>query len=59
MEVKDHWAYQQCLTGLWWYRRSGMNVVNYIISKDIFENRIKDGVGLLNLLSYYFVKVGI
>ena len=44
---------------LGWYRRSGMNVVNFIISKDLLENRIKDGVGLLNPLSYYLVKVGI
>ena len=44
---------------LGWYRRSEMNVVNFIISKDLLENRIKDGAGLLNLLSYYFVKVGI
>ena len=39
---------------LGWYRRSGMNVVNFIISKDLPENRIKDGAGLLNPLSYYF-----
>ena len=44
---------------LGWYRRSGMNVVNFIISKDLLENRIKDGVELLNPLSYYLVKVGI
>ena len=44
---------------LGWYRRSGMNVVNFIISKDLLENRIKDGAGLLNPLSYYLVKVGI
>lgn len=44
---------------LGWYRRSGMNVVNFVISKDLLENRIKDGVGLLNPLSYYLVKVGI
>lgn len=44
---------------LGWYKRSGMNVVNFIISKDLLENRIKDGVGLLNPLSYYLVKVGI
>ena len=44
---------------LGWYRRCGMNVVNYIISKDLLENRIKDGAGLLNPLSYYLVKVGI
>ena len=25
---------------LGWYRRSGMNVVNFIISKDLFENSI-------------------
>ncbi len=42
-----------------WYRRCGMNVVNYIISKDLLENRIKDGANLLNPLSYYVVKVGI
>ena len=42
-----------------WYRKSGMNVVNFIISKDLLENRIKDGAGLLNPLSYYLVKVGI
>ena len=44
---------------LGWYRKSGMNVVNFIISKDLLENRIKDGAGLLNPLSYYLVKVGI
>ena len=36
-----------------------MKVVNFIISKDLLENRIKDGAGLLNPLSYYLVKVGI
>ena len=44
---------------LGWYKRSGMNMVNFIISKDLLENRIKDGAGLLNPLSYYLVKVGI
>ena len=44
---------------LGWYRRSRMNVGNFIISKDLLENRIRDGVGLLNPLSYYMVKVGI
>ena len=46
-------------TRLGWYRRCGMNVVNFIISKDLLENRIKDGAGLLNPLSYYLVRVGI
>ena len=40
---------------LGWYKRSGMNVVNFIISKDLLENRIKDGAGRLNPLSYYLV----
>ena len=40
-------------------RKSGMNIVNFIISKELLENRIKDGAGLLNPLSYYLVKVGI
>lgn len=44
---------------LGWYRRSGMSAVNFIISKDLLENRIKDGAGLLNPLSYYLSKVGI
>ena len=36
-----------------------MNVVNFIISKDLLENRIKGGAGLRNPLSYYLVRVGI
>ena len=38
---------------LGWYKRSAMNVVNYIISVDLLENKIKDGAGVLNPLSYY------
>ena len=44
---------------LGWYKRSGMSVVNYIISPNVLENKIKDGAGLLNPLSYYLSKVGI
>ena len=51
--------YKVANTRLGWYKRSGMNVVNFIISKELLENRIKDGTGLLNPLSYYLVKVGI
>ena len=51
--------YKVANSRLGWYRRSGMNVVNFIISKDLLENRIKDGAGLLDPLSYYLVKVGI
>ena len=44
---------------LGWYRKSGMNVVNFIISPELLENRIKDGAGLLNPLNYYQRNVGI
>ena len=44
---------------LGWYRRSGMNVVNFIISKELLETKIKDSTGLLNPLSYYLSNVGI
>lgn len=51
--------YKVANSRLGWYRRSGMNVVNFIISNDLLENRIKDGAGLLNPLSYYLSNVGI
>lgn len=51
--------YKVANSRLGWYRRSGMNGVNFIISKDLLENRIKGGAGLLNPLSYYLSKVGI
>ncbi|MCR5608012.1 MAG: group II intron reverse transcriptase/maturase [Lachnospiraceae bacterium] len=38
---------------LGWYKRSAMNVINFVISADLLENKIKDGAGLLNPLSYY------
>ena len=44
---------------LGWYRRSGMKVVNFIISKELLETKIKDSAGLLNPLSYYLSNVGI
>ena len=44
---------------LGWYKRSGMNVVNFIISKELLETKIKDSAGLLNPLSYYLSNVGI
>lgn len=44
---------------LGWYRRSGMNVVNFIICKDLLVNRIRDGASVLNLQSYYLTKVEI
>lgn len=38
---------------LGWYKQSGMNVVNFIISPMVLETKIKDGAGLLNPLNYY------
>ncbi|WMJ86148.1 group II intron reverse transcriptase/maturase [Anaerocolumna sp. MB42-C2] len=56
----DHEAiYKVANSRLGWYRRSGMNVVNFIISPDLLENKIKDNAGLLNPLNYYLRKVGI
>lgn len=56
----DHEAiYKVANSRLGWYRRSGMNVVNFIISPDLLETKIKDGAGLLNPLKYYLRKVGI
>jgi group II intron reverse transcriptase/maturase len=43
--------YKVANSRLGWYRRSAMNVVNFIISPDLPENKIKDGAGLLNPLN--------
>lgn len=51
--------YKVANSRLGWYRRSGMNVVNYIISKELLETKIKDSAGLLNPLSYYLKNAGI
>lgn len=51
--------YKVANSRLGWYRRSGMNVVNYIISKELLETKIKDSAGLLNPLAYYLSNVGI
>ena len=51
--------YKVANSRLGWYRRSGMSVVNFIISKELLETKIKDSVGLLNPLSYYLKEVGI
>jgi len=44
---------------LGWYKRCGMNVVNFILNPTLLETKIKDRVGLLNPLKYYLRKVGI
>lgn len=45
--------YKVANSRLGWYKKSGMNVVNYIISPIVLETKIKDGAGLLNPLNYY------
>jgi len=44
---------------LGWYKRCGMNVVNFILNPTLLETKIKDRAGLLNPLNYYLRKVGI
>lgn len=44
---------------LGWYRRCGMNVVNYILNPKLLETKIKDRPALVNPLNYYLRKVGI
>ncbi|HZJ98910.1 MAG TPA: group II intron reverse transcriptase/maturase [Tissierellaceae bacterium] len=38
---------------LGWYKRSGMNVVNFILNPTLLETKVKDGANLLNPLQYY------
>ena len=50
----DHESiYKVANSSLGWYRQSGMNIVNFIISPMVLETKIKDGAGLLNPLNYY------
>lgn len=44
---------------LGWYKRCGMNVINFILSPTLLETKIKERAGLLNPLQYYLRKVGI
>lgn len=50
--------YKVANSRLGWYKRSGMNVVNFIISPELLETKIKDGAGLFNPLNYYLRNVG-
>ena len=51
--------YKVANSRLGWYRRCGMNVVNFILSPELLETKVKDGAGLLNPLQYYLRSVGI
>lgn len=51
--------YKVANSRLGWYKRSGMNVVNFILSPKLLETKVKDGACLLNPLQYYLRSVGI
>lgn len=51
--------YKVANSRLGWYKRSGMNVVNFILNPKLLETKIKDGACLLNPLQYYLRSVGI
>jgi len=51
--------YKVANSRLGWYKRCGMNVVNFILNPTLLETKIKDGAGLLNPLNYYLREVGI
>lgn len=51
--------YKVANSRLGWYKRSGMNVVNFILNPKLLETKIKDGASLLNPLQYYLRSVGI
>jgi RNA-directed DNA polymerase len=44
---------------LGWYRKCGMNVVNFILNPKLLETKTKDRAGLLNPLQYYLRSAGI
>lgn len=44
---------------LGWYKKSGMNVINFILSPELLETKVKDGACLLNPLQYYLRSVEI
>lgn len=51
--------YKVANSRLGWYKRSSMNVVNFILNPKLLEMKIKDRPGLVNPLNYYLRNVGI
>ena len=51
--------YKVANSRLGWYKKCGMNVVNFILNPELLETKVKDGAGLLNPLQYYLRNVGI
>lgn len=51
--------YKVANSRLGWYKRCGMNVVNFILNTKLLETKVKDGAYLLNPLKYYLRSVGV
>jgi group II intron reverse transcriptase/maturase len=51
--------YKVANSRLGWYKRSAMNVVNFILNPKLLETKIKDRPALVNPLNYYLRNVGI
>ncbi|NDO41430.1 hypothetical protein CWE04_02810 [Thomasclavelia cocleata] len=41
------------ISSLGWYRRSGMDIINFILSPKVLGNKKGDRPGLVNPLDYY------
>lgn len=52
-QFSEEQIYACANTRLGWYRRSGMKIVNYLLSPKILAIRKKDRPGLVNPLEYY------
>ena len=58
-EFNEESIYKVANSRLGWYKRCGMNIVNYILSPELLETKVKGGANLLNPLQYYLRNVGI
>ena len=51
--MTDEEIYKVANSRLGWYRRCGMNVVNYLLSPKVLAIKKKDRPGLIDPLNYY------
>ncbi len=54
--MTDEEIYKVANSRLGWYRRSGMYVVNYLLSPAVLAIKKKERPGLVNPLAYYMSK---
>ena len=52
-KFSDEEIYKCANTRLGWYRRSGLDVVNFILSPKVLSKEKRDRPGLVNPLNYY------